>query len=134
MKLILPETLREQILAQARVAHPGECCGLVIGRRDTGAAIALSLHPARNLSDQDDLFEIDPADQFAALRLARAAQREVIGCYHSHPNGKAQPSAADLAGAGEEGFFWLIAADAELTAFVYADRMFRSADLATSPS
>ena len=33
----------------------------------------------------------------------------MIGCYHSHPNGRAEPSAFDLEGAAETGFVWLIA-------------------------
>ena len=103
MRLSLPQALRAQILAAAREAHPGECCGLVIGRRDGETAAALTLHPARNLARHDDRFEIDPADHFTALKAARANGLAVIGCYHSHPHGAAQPSAADLAGAGEGG-------------------------------
>lgn len=57
-----------------------------------------------------DRFEIDPADHFAAIRAARANEHEIVGCYHSHPNGKAEPSARDAEGAWDEGFIWLIAA------------------------
>ncbi len=59
------------------------------------------------------------------MKTARANGRILIGCYHSHPNGEPEPSASDLAGAGEEDFFWLIAALREgdgpltLAAFVY---------------
>ena len=58
----------------------------------------------------------------------------MIGCYHSHPRrGAAQLSAADLAGAGEDGFFWLIATpDAELAAFVYRDGGMTAAELPPS--
>ena len=62
----------------------------------------------------------DPADQFAAQKAARAQGQAIIGCYHSHPGGQAQPSAADLAGAGEEDFLWLIASGETLNAFVYS--------------
>jgi proteasome lid subunit RPN8/RPN11 len=134
MRLALPLRLRNQVLAEARAAHPGECCGLLVGRREGDAAAALSLHAARNLSAHDDAFEIDPADQFAALRAARAAGLALIGCYHSHPHGAAQPSQADLVGAGEDGFIWLIAAADELAAFVYFNGVFTGADLVTSSS
>ena len=135
MRLLLPENARAQIVAAARHAAPRECCGLVLGRLSGEDAVATALHPARNLAAQSDRFEIDPADQFAAARAARAAGQTVIGCYHSHPNGMARPSADDLAGAGEENFFWLIATpDGALTAFVYLTGVFTGADLVMSSS
>jgi proteasome lid subunit RPN8/RPN11 len=134
MKLVLPEQLQTQILAEAKAAHPGECCGLIIGARDGDAATALSLHPARNLAARDDRFEIDPADHFAALKAARASGLAVIGCYHSHPDGAARPSQRDLAGAGEDGFVWLIAAGGDLAVFVYFTGTFTDAALVTSSS
>jgi proteasome lid subunit RPN8/RPN11 len=118
-RLQLPSSLRAQILRAARGAGPRECCGLIEGVREGGAVRALALHPARNLASRADRFEIDPRDQFEALRRARAAGHAIIGCYHSHPRGKPQPSATDLAGAGEEEFVWLIAAGDVLAAFVY---------------
>ncbi|MEY4269196.1 MAG: hypothetical protein RLZZ58_412, partial [Pseudomonadota bacterium] len=32
----------------------------------------------------------------------------VIGCYHSHPSGRAEPSATDAAMAAGDGQYWLI--------------------------
>jgi proteasome lid subunit RPN8/RPN11 len=106
--LILPLVLRAEIEDAARAASPRECCGLIEGRLDGDAIHAVALHPARNLSPDADRFEIDPADHFRALRAARANGHVIVGCYHSHPNGKAQPSARDFAGALEENFIWLI--------------------------
>ena len=115
----LPAVLAEQIRREAAAAHPGECCGLIEGERDGDVFRATALHPARNLAQAADRFEIDPRDHLAASKAARANGRQLIGCYHSHPAGRAQPSARDLAGAGEEDFLWLIAAGEELAAFVY---------------
>jgi proteasome lid subunit RPN8/RPN11 len=102
-RIVLPAVLGEQILREARAAHPRECCGLLEG---CGARIA-AVHPMRNLAAAPDRFEIDPAGQF---RLMRAGAK-IVGCYHSHPNGAARPSPRDAAQAGEIGFLWLIAAD-----------------------
>jgi proteasome lid subunit RPN8/RPN11 len=115
----LPAALAEQIRREALAAHPGECCGLIEGRCDGDVFRVMALHPARNLAQDTDRFEIDPGDHLAASKVARANGRELIGCYHSHPAGRAQPSARDLFGAGEEDFLWLIAAGEELAAFVY---------------
>lgn len=129
-QVALPQALRDQILRAAQDAHPRECCGLVEGACEARAFRITALHPARNLAGAADRFEIDPRDQFAAQRCARARGHMIVGCYHSHPNGRAAPSAADQAGAGEENFLWLIAASGEINAFVYAQGGFLPAQLA----
>jgi len=108
-RLDLPANLRAELESEARKAFPRECCGLIEGVRDGDTARALALHPTRNLAEEPDRFEIDPAAQFALMRRARAAGHAIIGCYHSHPNGVAEPSARDRESAGEEGFVWVIA-------------------------
>jgi desampylase len=120
--------LRAQILQAAETAHPGECCGLIAGLREGAVFRVLALHPARNLAVDAGRFDIDPRDHLVASKAARAAGRQILGCYHSHPNGRAEPSAHDLAGAGEENFLWLIAAGGELAAFVYSCGGFVASD------
>jgi len=115
----LSESLRARILRAAATAHPCECCGLIAGVRTAADFRVLALHPARNLAVDADRFDIDPRDHLAASKAARAAGHQIIGCYHSHPDGRAEPSARDLTGAGEENFLWLIAAGGRLAAFVY---------------
>jgi proteasome lid subunit RPN8/RPN11 len=115
----LPAALAEQIRQEAAIAAPRECCGLVEGQREEGLFLVTALHPACNLAIEDDRFDIDPRDHLAAVKLARARGRQIIGCYHSHPGGAARPSPRDAAGAGEEKFLWLIAAGTEVVPFVY---------------
>jgi desampylase len=135
MKLLLPADLRARIEGETREAFPRECCGLIEGTRQDGEARAIALYPARNIATRADRFEIAPEDHFAALKIARANGRDLIGCYHSHPGGKAAPSATDLAGAGEEDFLWLIAslsardAPVMVAAFVYSSAGFFPANL-----
>jgi len=105
--------------AEARAALPRECCGLLEGQKDGDTWHIGAIHRAPNLACAPDRFEIDPAAHFAARRAARQRHAAIVGCYHSHPGGQAQPSATDLAGAGAEDFLWLIAADGALGAFVY---------------
>jgi proteasome lid subunit RPN8/RPN11 len=101
---------RAQLEKEARAAFPRECCGLIEGRRDGDNLEVLALHPCRNLANGNDAFEIDPAEQFKLMRSLRGTERAIIGCYHSHQNGRPEPSPRDLAGANEDGFLWLIAA------------------------
>lgn len=116
--LRLPAGLAAQIMREAREAALRECCGLLEGAHIDGVFTTAALHPARNIADAADRFEIDPADQFRALHAARANGRQIIGCYHSHPGGTAEPSRFDHEGAGEEGFFWVIAAE-KIAAFEF---------------
>jgi proteasome lid subunit RPN8/RPN11 len=128
--LILPGDFCAQIFEEARAAFPRECCGLIEGVRDGDGIRVRAIHPARNLAAAADRFEIDPAAQFRLMRELRGSGREIVGCYHSHTYGRAEPSAHDLEHAVEEGFVWLIAAldaasqDATLAAIVYGNRAF----------
>ena len=101
---------RVQLEREARAALPRECCGLIEGRRGGSDPDILVLHPCLNLARGEDEFEIDPAEQFRLMRVLRGTHREILGCYHSHPNGRAEPSPRDAAAAGEDDFLWLIAA------------------------
>ncbi len=116
--VLLSAAQRAQIAAAARAAAPRECCGLLEGVRDGEAVRVAAVHPTRNLSQEADRFAIDPAEQFALLRRLRGTGRAVVGCYHSHPDGRAEPSPRDLAAAAEEGFVWLIAGHG-LAGFVF---------------
>lgn len=96
-------TLREE----ATRAHPHEACGLLLGRGDTidAAQPCANVHP-----EPERHFEIDPAALIAAHRAARAGGPQVLGYYHSHPNGRAGPSATDRAMAAGDGRIWAIVA------------------------
>jgi proteasome lid subunit RPN8/RPN11 len=127
--VVLASGLADAIQAAARAAVPWECCGLLEGMRHGLGWQVTAWHPARNLADAPDRFAIDPADHFAAARAARAHGAAIIGCCHSHPGGRAEPSAIDLAGAGAEDFLWLITAGGRLVAFVYRKGRFEALDL-----
>jgi len=128
----LPAALAAALRAQAEQASPRECCGLLEGGRTEQGFTIQALHPVRNLSDDPDRFEIDPQGHIAAVKQARANGGSIVGCYHSHPRGAAQPSASDRAGACEDDFLWLIVAGGTINAFVYSRGMFEGADCVTS--
>lgn len=94
------------LLEEATRAHPLECCGLLLG----GELIARAC-PAANVHPEPARhFEIDPAALIAAHRAARAGGLAVLGYYHSHPTGIAEPSATDRAAASGDGRIWAIIA------------------------
>lgn len=95
------------LLEEATRAHPLECCGLLLGQgaRIDAARPAANVHP-----DPARHFEIDPAALIAAHKAARAGGAQLLGYYHSHPTGVAEPSATDRAMASGDGRIWAIAA------------------------
>lgn len=103
-----PEISSELLTELLRAANESavEICGVL---RGTGETI-IAAEAARNLAvDPARHFEIDPAALFAALRDARRGGLAVLGWYHSHPSGSAEPSATDAAQAAPDGKLWLIA-------------------------
>lgn len=89
----------------------------------------IASNPARH-------FEIDPQILFDHMRSARESNTRsgkislrLMGHYHSHPNGLAVPSEADLRAAHDPAAIWVIAAvtgkDVALRAFVPDGAAFR---------
>jgi proteasome lid subunit RPN8/RPN11 len=109
-KFILPLDLRAQIAAEARATYPRECCGLIEGVRESNQVRAMVLHPTANFAPEADRFEIDPVAHLRLLRALRGTECEIVGCYHSHPNGRLEPSERDGEGMRDDGFVWVIAA------------------------
>jgi len=112
MELELTSGVMATLLEEAVRAHPLECCGLLLGQ---GAAITAA-RPVRNVhADPAAHFELDPAALIAAHRAARSGGPQVLGYYHSHPNGLARPSATDQAEASRDGRVWAIVAADSIT-------------------
>lgn len=99
------------LLEEATAAHPHECCGLLLGRENLieRAVPCRNVHP-----DPARHFEIDPAALIAAHRAARGGGPQVLGYYHSHPNGRAAPSQEDFASAERAGRIWAIIAGGDV--------------------
>lgn len=101
--------LAERLIAEAGATPDVEICGLLFGAAGRVEAAQL----CQNVADRgDDSFEIDPVALLAAHTAQRSGGPAITGCYHSHPNGRALPSARDaespLPG------LWIIAANGRL--------------------
>ena len=108
--VVLGDALHKEICDFAALSWPKEVCGLLIAATDTPNLIERVVF-ARNVAEDPLItFEIDPQTLIDAHRTARQKGERVVGCFHSHPNGKALPSTTDRARADENGFLWLIIA------------------------
>ncbi len=130
--IILTEEQAAAIRAAALQSYPRECCGLLIGEGDAVGRVVAAPNIAR---DPVSHFEIDPQILFDQARSARETNMRILGHYHSHPNGRGEPSDADLLMAHDPDAVWLVAAvngDAvSLRAFVPGNGGFREIPLET---
>lgn len=112
MRLCLSDADAAVIRKAAAAAYPEECCGLLVGARTGDGVVVTRVVPAPNIAPKPahDRFELDPAVHLKIQREARAAGQEVVGHYHSHPDGHAEPSAVDRASVYDHDLVWLIAA------------------------
>lgn len=100
------------LLDEAERAVPRECCGLLLGRGER----IVEVRPADNVADEPERrFEIDPVVLLAAHKAARTGGPELVGYYHSHPDGHPLPSATDCEHASGDGRVWAIVAGGEVT-------------------
>jgi proteasome lid subunit RPN8/RPN11 len=83
------------IARDARRALPRECCGFLVGARRR----VLFAVKTRNVARGRSRYRIDDAAHIALRRALRrfAPALEIVGVYHSHPNGEARPSPRDVA-------------------------------------
>ncbi len=91
MNLILVPGILEQMIQHATAAYPREGCGLLVGRGPAERFI-----PMKNISSSPAEFEMEPAELISVLRNLRGTGEQLIGIYHSHPHGPAEPSRKDI--------------------------------------
>jgi len=83
----------DTIIAHARDVAPHEACGILAGRDNQVNRVI----PAPNVADDPHhRFYIDPSALSRALSEINTARLDLIGFYHSHPNGEPIPSTTDI--------------------------------------
>lgn len=72
---------------------PAEACGLLAGTEDQ----VINIYPVTNILHSPVRYRMDPQEQLSAFQDIDVAGLEMLGIYHSHPNGPEIPSATDIA-------------------------------------
>lgn len=106
--LTLTQTDYERIVAHAREGLPNEACGLLAGVVEVGEPGSLlgaagrpkighvrHVYLLTNVDASNEHFTMDPSEQLAAVKDARANGWEMLGNWHSHPETPARPSVED---------------------------------------
>jgi proteasome lid subunit RPN8/RPN11 len=110
-RLYLSAVDRDQLVREAAVAYPEECCGILLGRRqgaESKVVEATCAVPNTSAVDRRRSYAIDPLAVLAARNRGRSLGREVIGFYHSHPDAGLRPSARDRAEAWPEASYVIV--------------------------
>ncbi|MEW6421134.1 MAG: M67 family metallopeptidase [Deinococcota bacterium] len=96
MLLILPPVLLDALWLHAEGEAPRECVGALGGHVDGERLEAVALYPLANVSpDPERTYLAHPGHLLRALRAMEAAGLTLVGLYHSHPLGPAEPSVTD---------------------------------------
>lgn len=106
--IIIPRNLMKKIYQHALDDYPSECCGALLGRLERPRAVEETA-ALKNIEKERAAYRynISPRDLLLLEKNTRQTGREIVGYYHSHPNGLSIPSQTDRIKAWE-GYSYLI--------------------------
>jgi proteasome lid subunit RPN8/RPN11 len=94
--LVLEQAALVRLKELAEGAYPRECCGALLGRRRGERRLAAQVLPLTNAAQETQrAFAVSEQDLLRAEGIAWVRGLEIVGFFHSHPDGESQPSPAD---------------------------------------
>ena len=93
--LKLRKDLYDKMLKHCEDGLPNESCGLIAGTVDGDVKTVEKVYLLTNLDASREHFSMDPKEQLAAVKDARAAGLAMLGNFHSHPESPSRPSEED---------------------------------------
>jgi proteasome lid subunit RPN8/RPN11 len=88
----ISEALIDEMVAHAREDLPNECCGMIGGREGEASSVIR----VENSAASPLRYEMDPQEQYNALKAIEDDGGELLGIYHSHTKSAAYPSQTDV--------------------------------------
>ena len=107
--LKIKRSVYDTAVAHARREAPLEACGYFAG----ADGVVTTLYPLTNTDRSGEHYAMDPSEQFAAVKSARAKGLSLVAGYHSHPASPARPSAEDIRLAYDPNLLYAIVSLAE---------------------
>jgi len=92
----LPGNLLNQLQDHVSKCLPNEGCGLIIGRINGQKYQAQEVIPITNILNSPSSYRMDPEEQLRAFEYLETMELELVGIYHSHPNGPEVLSMKDV--------------------------------------
>ncbi len=96
LMLRINPALIDEIRRQGERAYPAECCGVLVGTVGQMKEVVRLVPVTNRRSDDPHRYLIAPDDLRRIDADLRPLNQEVVGCYHSHPDHPAIPSAFDV--------------------------------------
>src|SRR5215208_126098 len=88
----ISKRLIDEMVAHAREDLPNECCGMIGGRQGEAEVVI----PVANSAASPLRYEMDPQEQYDALKSIEEDGGELLAIYHSHTKSAAYPSQTDV--------------------------------------
>ncbi|MBA3865858.1 MAG: M67 family metallopeptidase [Solirubrobacterales bacterium] len=88
----ISQALIDEMVAHAREDLPNECCGMIGGADGEATGVAR----VANSAASPLRYEMDPQEQYDALKSIEGDGGELLGIYHSHTKSAAYPSQTDV--------------------------------------
>ena len=93
--LFLTKNDYDKILKHCEAGLSDEACGLIGGTKEGNDKYIKKVYLLTNIDHSNEHFSMDPKEQLAAVKDARANQVTIIGNFHSHPESPSRPSEED---------------------------------------
>jgi len=91
--LIINRTIWEQMRQHVNSIYPQEACGLLAGIGNE----ASQFFPINNILKSNHRYRMDAQEQLTSFLKIEKENCELLGIYHSHPQGAPYPSETDIA-------------------------------------
>lgn len=95
IKIRLRKDDYDKILVHCEQELPNEACGLLAGTVEGDVKTVTKVYLLTNIDASNEHFSMEPKEQLAALKDARANGVNIIGNFHSHPESPSRPSEED---------------------------------------
>ena len=90
-KIILSQSILENLRKHAENEQPNESCAILFGKENTVSDMFLT----ENIEESPVNFTISNEQLIEGYKMAEEKSLEVVGIFHSHPNSEAFPSNTD---------------------------------------
>jgi proteasome lid subunit RPN8/RPN11 len=126
--LELPNHCWADIIDHLSACLPDEGCGLLAGRGDRVQLV----YPVPNAAASSQRYRMEPQNQLEALYQIDEQGLDLVGIFHSHPNGGVTPSATDR-GEWHYNELWMIIAAPSKPDWAFGGYILIEGDLVEAP-
>ena len=109
----IPSDLIAEILVQCERGKPKEACGILGGVKNR----IMKVFPAENMESSPTSYSIKPEFFLQISHQLRSEGMDIIGVYHSHPDGLKGMSLRDLMLGWEDFFYFIVSFEEESAIF-----------------